>query len=50
LSIFGNDRATRAGTQAYRFHLDGNKLLEANKVQEARKKHDEALRLYAEAF
>ena len=50
MSIFGNDRATRAGTQAYRFHLDGNKLLEANKVQEARKKHDEALRLYAEAF
>lgn len=50
MNIFGNDKATRAGTQAYRCHLDGNKLLEANKVQEARKKHDEALKLYAEAF
>ncbi|NLF26642.1 MAG: tetratricopeptide repeat protein [Clostridiales bacterium] len=50
MNIFGNGKAARAGTQAYRCHLDGNKLLEAGKIQEARKKHDEALRLYAEAF
>ena len=50
MSIFGGNPAVKAGNHAYRCHVDGNKLLEAGKTEEARAKHDEALKYYAEAY
>ena len=53
MSIFGGfagNKALKAANHAYRCHVDGNKLLEAGKTAEARAKHDEALKYYAEAY
>ena len=50
MSIFGGNPAVKAGNHAYRCHVDGNKLLEAGKTEEARAKHDEALKYYAQAY
>ena len=53
MSIFGGfagNKALKAANHAYRCHVDGNKLLEAGKFAEARAKHDEALKYYAEAY
>ncbi len=50
MSIFGGNPAVKAGNHAYRCHVDGNKLLEAGKTAEARAKHEEALRYYAQAY
>ena len=50
MSIFGGNPAVKAGNHAYRCHVDGNKLLEAGKTEEARAKLDEALKYYAEAY
>ena len=38
-----------AGGKAYRAHVTGNQLSDQGKPEEARKKHEEALRLYEEA-
>ena len=47
---FAGNKALKAANHAYRCHVDGNKLLEAGKTAEARAKHDEALKYYAEAY
>ncbi len=49
MNIFGN-AAAKAANQAYRLHADGNKLLEAGKAEGAREKHQQAMKLYEEAF
>lgn len=50
MNIFAGNKAAKAANHAYRLHLDGNKLLEAGKVEQARQKHDEALKCYEEAY
>lgn len=50
MSIFGRNNAMKVANKGYRFHVDGNKLLEAGKPEEAKAKHVEAMKCYEEAY
>lgn len=49
MGFFDKMKAENAGRKAYGLHVAANKLYDQNKTNEARVKHDEALKLYEEA-
>lgn len=50
MNLFGGNAAAKLGNKGYRCHLDGNKMLDIGKYDEARKKHEEALACYEQAY
>ena len=46
MGLFDGFKAEAAGRRAYTNHVQGNRLYDAGKTEEAKSKHDQAVALY----
>ena len=50
MGLFDNMKVMKIANKGYKLHSEGNKLFDADKYEEGRKKHAEALKYYDEAY